>query len=148
MDINTVVQDAASQVLGMFGMSAQFKQCVEEKNLSSADEVNILIGLTNGIKGNIVVSMDKPLSLRLASAMMGGVSLSTLDEISKSALCELSSMFVGVTIQKMQDKVIVEPSPPTLINGKDMFLMISRVASKKVQFDLSPGTLNVSVAIE
>ena len=63
-----------------------------KNNSYSSDGVVILIGLTGKISGNVVLSLSKNLALSIASAMMYGMPVNELDEISKSAIAELANM--------------------------------------------------------
>ena len=68
-----------------------------KNNSYSGDGVVILIGLTGKISGNVVLSLSKKLALTISSAMMFGMPVNELDEMSKSAIAELANMILGHT---------------------------------------------------
>jgi chemotaxis protein CheX len=73
--------------------------------------VSTVILLNGGLRGNIVLAMSEDTAKSLASTMMMGMPISALDEMTKSAIGELSSMIVG--------------SATTLLSALDISLQIS-----------------------
>ena len=134
----------------MFGLEHKFMCELAEKSLNSGDEINILIGLTQGIKGSIVLGLTKDAALKIISGMMGGMEVLELDLIGKSALSEFTNMLGGNAAGKIASEINepVDISPPTIITGKKMFLMISRAPSKKIFFKLGETKFNIAYCIE
>jgi len=62
----------------------------------ASDNIVILVGLTGKIRGQAIFSMNKNVALTAASGMMGGLNLTELDEMSKSALSELTNMILAI----------------------------------------------------
>jgi len=76
-------------------------------------DVAIIIGITSDLKGQVVISMDKDTALSVASHMMMGLPLNELDEMSKSALCEIGNMILGHSASELYEiGVIVDITPP------------------------------------
>lgn len=146
--IRQAIIDAAQEVFPMFGLESEYKGEVEESLLSSASQVNILIGLTSGVKGSVVFGLKKSLALKVASVMMGGAQIDILDEMTKSALGEMANMIIGSATGKIGLSQGIEYSPPTIITGERLFLIISRLKSQKLTFRLNEDVYNVSVCIE
>lgn len=141
---------ACSELLPMFGLEHKFMCELPEKVLSSGEEVNILIGLTKGLTGSIVVGLTKEAALKIVSGMMGGAEVLELDDMGKSALSEFTNMLGGNTVGKIADELneLVDISPPTIVTGTKMFLMISRVTSKKLFFKLGETKFNIAYCLE
>ena len=59
-----------------------------------AEDITILIGLAGGLKGSLLLSMSTDTSLKIASRMMGS-ELTVVDDLSKSAVAELTNMLTG-----------------------------------------------------
>lgn len=86
-----------------------------------SDCVVIIVGLTGKIRGQAMFSMPKKVALDIASAMMGGTPLAQLDEMSKSAISELSNMILGNAATILYSKGIgVEITPPSLLMGDNL----------------------------
>ena len=148
MDFKQAAIDALDSVMPMFGMKAVYKGETEEAYLSSASQVNVLIGLTNGLKGNIVIGLKKTTALGIVTSMMGGMEINEMDGMAGSALGELANIIVGSAIGKLKIEEKIEFSPPTLAVGERMFLVISKVKSNKLVFKLDEDLFNISFCIE
>ena len=65
--------------------------------------------------------MSKKVALIIASNMMGGKKLLDLDEISKSALSELTNMILGNTATILYNKGVgIEITPPSFLIGDNI----------------------------
>ncbi len=145
MEVGLAITEACKEMLPMFGIQPVFLEEISENSLNSASEVNILIGLTQGLRGSIIIGFSKPAALKMVSGMMGGMEVSEMDEMSKSALGELTNMLMGNSLAKLQVETIIAP---TIVLGRKMFLMISRVPSKKLNFQFDAFDFNISYCIE
>ena len=86
-----------------------------------SDCVVIIIGITGNIRGQVIFTMSKKVALKIASAMMCGVPVTELDEISKSAISELTNMILGNTATILYNRGIgIEITPPSLLLGDNM----------------------------
>lgn len=117
--------------------------------LRTDNDVNIIIGLTGGLGGNVVLSMQEATAKNIASAMMGGMPVPDFDMMPKSALCELANMSAGNSATALTEmNVTIDITPPTLINGKNMVTMISQVETLVLEFTGDVGKLEMNIAIE
>lgn len=148
MDIKKALIDGFNEVLYQFGMNPLYVGETEEEKLASAQPVNVLIGLSVGIRGNIVLSLNQVTALKIVSAMMGGTVTGRLDDIAKSALAEFTNMVLGSAIAKLNSATKVDYSPPTVVIGKKLFLMISRLKAYKLSFELDEYLYDLSFCIE
>jgi chemotaxis protein CheX len=142
---------ACDETFPMFGVEDYRLICeLPESSLNSGEEVNVLTGVTQGFNGSIVLGMPQKAACKLAGKMMGGREITTLDSMAKSAVCELTNMLVAKIANHAgsQMQIVVDISPPTLITGEDMFMMISRTPSKKVFFKLGDTKFNIAYALE
>lgn len=141
---------ACEEILPMFGLEHRFLCELTESTLNSGEYVNVLIGLTRGLKGNIVLGLTKEASLKIVSGMMGGMEVTELDDIAKSGLSEFMNILSGTAVGKASAETgeIIDISPPTLATGEKMFLMISRASSKKIFFKLGETKFNIAYCLE
>ncbi|MFB9751490.1 chemotaxis protein CheX [Paenibacillus hodogayensis] len=76
----------------------------------------IQIGMTGQMEGDIVFGLHEEVALKLVSAMMGGYSVTEMDEMSQSAISELGNMISGnATTILYNQGVRVDITPPKLI---------------------------------
>jgi chemotaxis protein CheX len=148
MDIKQALIDASLGVFPMFGITPVFQGETEEAQLASANQVNVIIGLSGGIKSNIVFGFKKETALRIISAMMGGMEVKYFDDIAKSAMGEAANMVAGTAVGKVSANSAISFSPPTLVIGDRIFLLVSKVKTNKLNFNITDDIFNISVSIE
>jgi len=110
-------------------------------------EVNVTVGITGDLQGQVNFGMDMATALGIASTMMMET-VSTLDEMSISALQELSNMISGNARFFLNDLgVKSDITPPTMLVGKDMSATWHRIRAMAVPLELSSGKILVTVGI-
>ena len=110
---------ASSEVINQkTGLQIQVGKVYRKCTPYPSDNVVVLIGLTGNIYGNVTINLSNELACRIASAMMGGMPVPSLDEMAKSAIAELSNMIIGNTGVLLSKKSInVNVTPPTILTG-------------------------------
>lgn len=91
------------------------KECGKKMDASG---VVCIVGVIGDLAGNVIFSMTEDTAKRIASYMMGGMEVVEFDEISQSAISELSNMLAAnACIGLSEMDLTVDISTPTLING-------------------------------
>ncbi|MFD0872228.1 CheY-P phosphatase CheX [Chlamydia abortus] len=76
----------------------------------------IQIGLTGQMDGNVMFGLHEGVALKLVSAMMGGFSMTELDDIGRSAISELGNMISGNASTILYNQGLnVDITPPRII---------------------------------
>jgi len=132
----------------MFGIKTELMEVRHDDSLVSGSDISILVGLADGLRGSVVIGLSNQVALSIASSMMGGAQIEKLDQLVKSALGELGNMVVGGAIVGINAQKVINLSPPTLVVGENMFLVISRVTANELVFHLNGQEFRVAVAIE
>lgn len=114
--INPII-DAAVNVLEMV---IQVRPETGKLSLSpikvASDHIHVQIGLMGQLEGSIVVGLLEPVAKKIVSQMMGGFEITVLDEIGKSAICELGNMIGGSACTNFSSEAIrVDISPPVVL---------------------------------
>ncbi|MFP4016268.1 MAG: chemotaxis protein CheX [Halanaerobiales bacterium] len=148
MNLSEYIIESCSSTFPLFGYSLEFLSESSEENLNSAEEVNVLIGLSNGLQGNIVISFSKAVAMEIISTMMGGMRIENIDSMARSALGEMANMLMGSTVSSTPTELVIELSPPTIVIGNDMYIMISNIPAKKLVFKVASHYLYISYAIQ
>ncbi len=119
--INSFVESSQSVIAQVTGMQSTIGT-IEVKDIPyTSDSVVVLIGLTGQLYGSVIISLSKGLACNIASIMMGGMEVTELDEISKSAIAELGNMVMGNTANSLsQQNITVDITPPTVFTGENM----------------------------
>lgn len=84
-----------------------------------ADNILISLGITGELKGNVVISMAEETSKEIASRMMMDIPVMELNDLAKSALCELGNMILGnVATLFFNEGTKIDITPPTLFRAE------------------------------
>jgi len=95
--INPFIEASRAVLKQIAGIDVKLGSISLKNSPYASDNIVILVGLTGKIRGQAIFSMNKNVALTAASGMMGGLNLTELDEMSKSALSELTNMILGNT---------------------------------------------------
>ncbi len=148
MELRSALIESVKEIFTSFSFPVNFYEEREKIQLLSTEQVNILIGFNNALKGNIVFGMSNTTALQVVSNMMGGMKIAELDLVAKSGLGELANMITGTTFGRIQTFGLIDITPPTLAIGSNMFLSISRTKSYQLVFQTNLTDLIVSFGLE
>ncbi len=115
----------------------------------AAGKVVIIIGIAGEFKGQVFFSMDEATACKIASAMMFGMEVSSLDEMAKSAIAELGNMIMGnVSTEFFNTGVKIDITPPTVLVGNDMAVSTKGVKTICVPIILdNMGEIQIDVSV-
>lgn len=112
-----------------------------------ASGVVILVGIVGDIKGNVVYSIDVESAKKVASTMMMGMPVDEFDEMSKSAISELSNMLTANAATIFSNTgTRIDISTPTLLHGKDIAIKMNsnKVLCVQLFADEIPIEINIA----
>lgn len=151
MDVNNLnhILDAFKNVLPQLGFQNIQKGSLSLKGrFIESPGVVVIIGIMGDIKGNIIYGMTDDSAKKIASKMMMGMPVETLDEMSQSALSELVNMLTANAATNFADGgITVDISTPTLIYGQ----FTANSSSDKVicvQMKADDTLIDVNIALE
>ena len=107
------------EMLGMAGAKLG-RPCITDLDF---DETTFLIqvGVTGAMKGQVFFGMCDEKAMRIASVMMMGMPVETLDPMACSALQELGNMILGNTSTLFSTmNIIFDITPPLSMHGKKL----------------------------
>lgn len=112
-------------------------------------DVTAVVGLIGGVRGNVAYSLSQETAKNIVSAMMMGAPVSELDGMARSAIGELSNMVTGTASGMLAgDGAMVDITPPSIIFGKDVYLIISSIETITVDMDTPYGKIEVNIGLE
>lgn len=80
----------------------------------------VQVGMSGQMNGDIVFGLHEQVALKIVSAMMGGFSVTEIDEMGKSAISELGNMISGNASTLLYNQgVKVEITPPKVIHAAE-----------------------------
>ena len=138
------------EVLEQFGVQDIDKENLNLKDkLSSEKQVNINVGLVDDLQGNVSYGMSQKTVLEIVGMMMGGQKLEEIDEIVTSGLSEMANMAAGgATVKLSEHGLKGDISPPTIILGNDLYIVISQVQTVTLTMKTGLGPVQIDVALE
>lgn len=115
----------------------------------TSNDVTVLLGVAGAVHGHLVLSMDLPLALRVASAMMMGAPMQQFDELGKSAICELGNMITGNAMTKLANLgYVCDTTPPSIVIGSGVAISMQLKTMLRVPMTGPLGTFDLMVALK
>ena len=110
---------SAKQVLQQVcQIDVQFGAISKDDFFVSGEPLFIMLGITGEISGQVCVVMGAETAKDIASRMMMGMPIATLDDMAKSALSELGNMMMGNAATLLSNNsILIDITPPTLLVG-------------------------------
>lgn len=119
--INPFVEASQTVLMQVANIDAKLGSISLKDSPYTSDNIAIIVGLTGKIRGQAVFCMAKKVALSIASSMMFGMPVTELDEISKSAISELTNMILGNAATILYSKGIgIEITPPSFLMGDNL----------------------------
>ena len=135
-------------LLGYLQIDHKFMTEVPESSLNSGEPVNVLIGITGDLEGNIMLGYTPETAKLIAQKMAGSKEIDEMDIYSKSALVDFSSEFARRAIVLASQKYKLSASNASFAAGDDMYAMISKVPSKKLFFKIEGEKFNIAYNLD
>lgn len=138
---------ASIEVLGQTtGVSFKTGAPYVKKGPYTANNLLIMLGVTGGIRGNVIISMNIDTAKDIASRMMMGMPVDDLNDMSKSALCELGNMIMGNVATLLYNIGLqIDITPPSILTADN--LKISPSASVTICVPLESGSHEIVLDI-
>ncbi len=148
MELKEALCRSAQEIFAMLNLQPELKQETEEPSLTSAFEVNALVGFNNSIKGNVVFALDKKAALKVTTAMIGE-DQSVVNTKVKNTVGDLAKIITDLALGKMNiNSSIYFTPPPSLVTGENLFLLISRTRSKRLLFQINNAEFSIAYSLE
>lgn len=112
--------NAFTSVLQSFTSSEPKIELVVSRENSSNHGVSVIIGFVGQLKGQINLVMEKDAAMALTSILAGGMEITEIDEMVKSAMGEFGNMVMGNACTNFsKDNISMDITPPSIITGAD-----------------------------
>ena len=147
--INPFISASTTILKQMASIDAKIGKPYMKESPYTGGDVAIFLGLTGQIKGQVIFSLKSETALQIASGMMGGMELTVLDEISKSAISEMTNMILGNAATLLSNKgIMIDITPPSLLIGNSLQISMQKMKTICIPLELSAGSvLEIDVAI-
>lgn len=147
MELKAHFIQSAGEVFQNYKLKLEFKQEVEGTFLATADDINVVISVTQPLKGNIVIGLNKLTAHKIVS-LITGEKILTFAESDLELLNQIAILLANLVSNKVQPDQPVKYLTPMLVLGEDVHLMINRIKADKLLFQLESDLLSVAYSIE
>jgi chemotaxis protein CheX len=118
------------------------------KELNSSG-VLIIVGIVGSVRGNVVYSFSMEDAKKIASTMMMGMPVTELDDMSKSALSELTNMLTANAATSFSNMdMLIDISTPTLLHGTNVSVKMSSDQVLCIQLIANDIPIDVNISFE
>ncbi len=152
MDVKNVnpFVEAFSLIMPMLGFTDIKKGALGVKPQEiTCSGVIIIVGIVGAVKGNIVYNLETSDAMKIASTMMMGIPVPELDDMSKSALSELTNMLAANASTIFSNSgVLIDISTPTMLCGNNVTVNMGMKQVLCVQLIADGLPLDLNIAIE
>jgi len=148
--INPFIEASQAVLKQIAGLEAKLGKVYIKDSPYKSDSILVIVGLTGKIRGQAVFTMSTRVAQNIASSMMGGMPVPTLDELAKSAISELTNMILGNTATILYNKGVgVEITPPSFLMGENMQISPNKMKTICVPLLLGEdGKLEIDISVE
>lgn len=118
---------------------------IEAKNLKSSG-VSVNVGIIGDLSGNVIYDIDEESSKKIASRMLMGMPVEALDDMSKSALCEMANMLAARASSNFaENDILINISPPSLTYGSEFWFNTKQYICIEMAAEDIPVRINVAI---
>lgn len=147
--INPFIKSSVEILNQMVQMNFEVGKPILKPLPYSANNIVIMIGITGDIKGQAILSFSEVMAMSIISKMMGGVSVTELDDIGKSALSELGNMILGNSATLLFNGGIkIDITPPTLMIGNNLSISTSEMQVISVPLKAEGNEIELNIFIK
>lgn len=148
MELKEALCRSVKEIFTMLNLKPELKEVVEEPSLTSAAEVNALVGFNYSIKGNVVFALDKTTARQVTEAMTGADPGGDESKM-KNTIGDVAKLVTDLALGKLKiNSAIYFTPPPTLVTGEDVFLLISRTQAKRLLFQINDAEFSIAYSLE
>lgn len=148
--INPFIEGSRTVLMQILGKEASLGQIYLKKSPYKSDSVIVLVGITGVVRGQVALVMSKEVAEKTASIMMGGVEVSELNEMARSAISELANMIMGNTATILYNTgKSIEITPPSLLLGDNMEISSGKILTVCIPLKVNDEIFfNLDVSLE
>lgn len=124
------------------------KPYIKDSPFDSSDVI-ILLGITGEVRGQAMIILSEQIARGIASAMMMGMPVESLDDMAKSALSEMGNMIMGNSATLLfNDGITVDITPPTLMVGKNVLISSHDMRTISIPITSELGTIEFDISLK
>ena len=124
------------------------KLVIKENSIPSMD-VEIIIGITGGITGEVVYSMSYPMVQKISEVLAPGLSEEQIKNEYKDIVGELANMITGNAMNLFATTgKVIDITTPTVIEGRDFKITMIKQTTLGISLYSPMGQLEMNIALK
>ncbi|SFH51498.1 chemotaxis protein CheX [Tindallia magadiensis] len=144
--------ESVKTIMEQFGFEKiERGKIIKKENMNVDMDTIAIVGLVGGVKGNVSYAFSEETAKQIASKMMMGMPVNDLDEMARSAMSEFANMITGTaiaTLSQIEEINEVTPTPPSIIYGKEIYMIITPMETLAIDLETDVGKIEVNIGLE
>ncbi|MFW5813852.1 MAG: chemotaxis protein CheX [Spirochaetota bacterium] len=149
--INPFVESAYSVLTEVLQAEVSRGELYLKSSAAPVLGVAAIIGLAGDVEGRVLLDMDKPTAIAVASGMLQSMDMDPIEEMNemgRATISELANMITGQAVTKLHNLGFkFDLTPPALVTGDNMEISNTNVEALIVPMELPQGKIEINVAI-
>jgi chemotaxis protein CheX len=109
----------------------------------------VMLGITGKLHGQVLLVMSTKVACDLASKMMMGMAVDSLNDMTRSALGELMNMMMGNAMTYFSEMdIFLDITPPTMFVSTELKLSVGDSKMVCIPMNFTDGVIELNVAIK
>jgi chemotaxis protein CheX len=147
--INPFVGAAYDVIKKVAGIEATKGELAVANSPIRGDEVNVVIGVTGDLTGQIIFCLSEATAQVFSSKMLMNLTTDSLNELAKSAICEMGNMILGNAVTALSERgYFCTLTPPALLIGKEVVVSTQVLKFLVIPLETKYGRLTINVALQ
>ncbi|WP_202708355.1 chemotaxis protein CheX [Sporosalibacterium faouarense] len=127
----------------------EVEDAYEKREVELKNNIGIVVGLTGSLKGQVIIDIPSEVGKKIASNMMGGMPIATLDDIAKSAICEMGNMIMGSAATNLYDLgLTIDITPPSIISGREIKMKTVEDQVLCIPFKSEEDIIEINISVK
>ncbi len=149
--INPFVESAYSVLTEVLQAEVSRGELYLKSSAAPVLGVAAIIGLAGDVEGRVLLDMDKPTAIAVASGMLQSMDMDPIEELNemgRATISELANMITGQAVTKLHNLGFkFDLTPPALVTGDNMEISNTNVEALIVPMEMPQGKIEINVAI-
>ncbi|MFW5741943.1 MAG: chemotaxis protein CheX [Spirochaetota bacterium] len=149
--INPFVESAYSVLTEVLQVEVKRGELYLKSSAAPVLGVAAIIGLAGDVEGRVLLDMDKPTAIAVASGMLQSMDMEpieSLNDMGRATISELANMITGQAVTKLHNLGFkFDLTPPALVTGDNMEISNTNVEALIVPMEMPQGKIEINVAI-
>lgn len=147
--VNPFVQGSITVIQTLLNIPPERGHLTARPQMFTTQQVNIVIGVTGQVEGQVIYGMSVQTADRIAGLMLGQP-IVTFDQLAASAIAELGNMISGNSLGVLsQAGFVCDITPPTIIRGSSVRISTLDIPALVIPLKIEDvGVFEINVSLQ